>query len=472
MRILNKHILYALLALSALTLGACSSDDTVELTPEFTLTTDGVDANELLFNSIESYRMLALQSNMQWSVTSDKEWCKLSNSSGDATYTDYQTVHLKVTAEVNTDDSERTATITLQVGDKTKTVQIRQYGASSLDPLGWETAAVAVSNIKIGWNLGNTLDSNGTWITSEDPKDTETAWGNPVTTPELIQAIKDGGFNAVRVPVTWWQHMDDNWMVKEAWMNRVEEVVNYVLDAGMYCILNVHHDTGQSDVAWLKADLDNYEEINTKFASLWTQVAERFNSYDEKLLFAGYNEMLDKNQSWTSTDESGYKALNQLAQVFVTTVRATGGNNVARNLIVNTYSSDPGEKTVSNFILPTDQYPNHLITEVHVYAPGNFTNIGGEDDTSVWTADGERELDEIMTRLNDYFVSKGIPVIIGEFGAHDKDNESEQAKYASYFVKAAKQHNIASFWWFDLIDRTTYQWTFPQVKDAIINAWQ
>lgn len=117
----------------------------------------------------------------------------------------------------------------------------------------FETATEAVQNMKVGWNLGNTLESNGSWINGST-ENFETAWGQPITQEDLMKMMKNAGFNAIRVPVTWYQHMNGSNQVDAAWMARVHEVVDYVINQGMYCILNVHHDTGADDAAWLVAD--------------------------------------------------------------------------------------------------------------------------------------------------------------------------------------------------------------------------
>lgn len=177
--------------------------------------------------------------------------------------------------------------------------------------------------------------------------------------------LKEAGFNAIRVPVTWYPHMglktNPNSLVwdKKAnplgtrvdadWMQRVREIVDYVASQGMYCILNVHHDTGAFDVAWVIADRESYSENKARYESLWTQIAEEFRDYDHLLLFESYNEILDPYGSWgypSSRCEGGYdrdvaasayEAVNSYAQSFVNAVRATGGNNRTRNLIINNY---------------------------------------------------------------------------------------------------------------------------------------
>lgn len=152
------------------------------------------------------------------------------------------------------------------------------------EELIFESSYYAVANMRIGWNVGNSLDSAGN-ISGTQASAFETAWGNPVITPELIKAIKDAGFGAVRVPVTWYCNMDENGTVNGSWLDRVEEVVNYALDEGMYAIINVHHDTGGSETAWLRADPTMYGDMSGRYVYLWQQIAERFADYDEKLLF-------------------------------------------------------------------------------------------------------------------------------------------------------------------------------------------
>lgn len=342
-----------------------------------------------------------------------------------------------------------------------------------------ESAASAVHNMGLGWNLGNTLDSWNEGIGNNQPSEKyETAWGQPITKASLMTFMKKEGFNAIRVPVTWWQHLDSNDQIDEEWMNRVQEVVDYVIHAGMYCILNVHHDTGGDDALWLKADLDKFETNNTRFVKIWQQIATRFMGYDQHLLFEGYNEMLDKYNTWSAPKEtSSYTAINKFAQSFVNTVRATGGNNATRNLIVNTYSAAHGQTTLDNFTVPTDEVSNHLIAQVHSYDPYNWFKSGS------WTAACSNELKNMFSRLNTKFVSKGVPVIIGEYGTHGESSvngsssaseKKAAADHAADMVKQAKALNIATFYWMSIIDgtdRSVPQWTLPTVVEAMKKAF-
>lgn len=467
----NIGMAFAMVCFFGLSATACSESQE-HIVPEssFVDPSGGASVEAMTFTCAGGERMVQLVSNVDWSVASEADWCTLSNRSGIATNTESSVMYLKISVAANEAAETRTTDVILQAGDQTTRLNIVQQGISAQDASGWELAATAVRQMKAGLNIGNTLDACGTWISGDDPASYETAWGNPVITPELIKAIKAAGFNAVRLPVTWWQHIDEAGRVKESWMNRVEEVVDYILDEDLYCILNVHHDTGGLETCWLRADLGNYESISVRFASLWTQIAHRFASYGAKLVFEGYNEMLDANLTWTQTDANGYEAHNRLAQLFVNTVRATGGNNLRRNLWVNTYSSDAGEASVTNFQIPTDQAENHLIAGVHIYTPDSFTSPSEDAEPPVWNATYEAELASVFERLNLSFVGKGIPVIVGEFGAQERAPEEERVKYARYFVDTAKRYGIACFHWFDLIDRSTCQWTSEPIKDAILDA--
>lgn len=353
------------------------------------------------------------------------------------------------------------------------------------------SASETVAQINVGWNLGNTLDSYGTWISGTAPSAFETAWGNPQTTESMINDVKNQGFNAIRIPVTWSQHIDANGNVDSAWMARVKEVVDYAYNAGMFIILNVHHDTGEGGgdkVSWIFAENDNYSNNQAKFAGLWTQIANEFKDYDGRLLFEGYNEMLDSGNTWNAPrNSSSYQAVNSYAQLFVDTVRATGGNNSERNLIVNTYVSSVDQAVLDNFVVPTDSSSNHLIAEVHVYAPWGFTGTAAAVN---WTpvhstfGDSDRgEIDDIMNRLSQFSSRTGLPVIIGECGAEYKSNDNERANYAAYLISKAAEKNIKCFWWdngdygsdsaeggYGIYNRNNGQWRTEVVTALVSNS--
>ena len=374
----------------------------------------------------------------------------------------------------------------------------------------FETATSAVANMRVGWNLGNTLDSNSgdvnnMWIekwTSRTPADYEKAWGQPVTKPELFKMFKEAGFNAIRVPVTWYPHMEAKFQlngtvwdmtkddigtkIQAAWMKRVHEVVDYVISQGMYCILNIHHDTGSSSTAWLVASENDYTKQKERFEAVWKQIAEEFKDYDEHLLFEGYNEMLDPHDSWcfasfgtssnynASVATSAYNAINGYAQSFVDAVRSTGGNNGQRNLIVNTYGACSGSGTWNSHLqdplkqmkLPTDRVSNHLIFEVHTYL--DVKNLSS----------AKNEISQMIRDLKNNLASKGAPVIFGEWGTNTDggyDNyRSNMLAFARYFVEQAKANNMGTFYWMGLSDgehRSVPEFNQTDLKDAIIKGY-
>lgn len=354
----------------------------------------------------------------------------------------------------------------------------------------WQKAVDAVSHMHAGWNLGNTLDAHGEWIwqyTKRYNSDYEMAWGQGLTTAKLMKTFADAGFTAIRVPVTWYQHMADymnpgstDYTVDEQWMKRVEEIVGYVLDAGMYCIINVHHDTGDGNDHWMHADEAIYAEMSAKYAALWKQIANRFKGKDEKLLFESLNEILDKDNSWNEPrDSKAYDVVNNLNQLFVNTVRATGGNNLYRNLICNTYCAGSNKKTCSAWTLPKDVVSGHIIAEVHSYSPYNFAFDVSEDpwwkdkDTKIFDDNARSQVENEIKIINDVFDAKGVPVIIGEYGSGDKGNEAERAKQAECYVSTGLKYDIGTFYWMSMIDgedRNTCTWTTPLIRDAILNA--
>lgn len=346
-------------------------------------------------------------------------------------------------------------------------------------------AGKVANDIRVGWNLGNTLESNASWITemtNGTPTDYETAWCNPVTTKKMIEDVKSAGFNAIRVPVTWEPHMDSNGIISDEWMDRVQEVVDYVIDSDMYCILNVHHDTGENK--WLLATSECVKQNGDKFKNLWSQIANRFKDYDSKLLFEGFNEILDSTGNWEYSGTDATTAVNDLNQIFVDAVRKTGGNNSSRCLVVNTYAANTNANNLDEFIIPADSAKNSIIVEIHYYHPYKYCTASYPDSRTWTDENGKCNMNGTLYNLYNHFTSKGIPVIIGEWGVSYKENESDRCDYAEYFITEAKGYGIKCFYWdpggslapdeslgyftgMTLYDRFSNQWAFPQLVESI-----
>ncbi len=327
------------------------------------------------------------------------------------------------------------------------------------------SAAEIVKDMKIGWNLGNTLDCyNVTWEVS----DFETAWGNPRTTKAMIDAVKKEGFNAVRIPVSWNEHMNGN-KIDGDWLNRVNEVVDYVIDNDMYAIINVHHD----DYTWLNPSKADESAVKAKLVSIWEQLSDRFKDYDQHLLFEGMNEprIIGGQDEWTGGTAEEREVINHLFQAFVDTVRKSGGNNSSRALIITSHAASIEADAVNDIVVPDD---DRIIVSIHYYSPWDFA--GGENGKSDWGSDSEKkELDKGFDFLKSKFIDKGVPVIIGEFGATNKNNDSVRASYMEYYVKSAKSRGITCFIWdngtkdeFGLLDRNSLTWYFKNVVDAAV----
>ena len=363
-----------------------------------------------------------------------------------------------------------------------------------------EAAAQAVNNMGPGWNLGNTLDAHsGGRMT--DVVRSETYWGQPVTKPELMHMMKEAGFGAIRVPVTWYPHMNEAGVVDAAWMKRVHEVVDYVINEGLYCILNVHHDTGadsNTSTSWLKADEATYNNVRQRYENLWRQIANEFKDYDQRLLFESYNEMLDVKNSWcfasfaapgqynASIATSAYNAINSYAQSFVDVVRSTGGNNAQRNLIVNTYGSCSGGGTWNQHLkdpLKEMKYPNdpagkgHIIFQIHSYI-SLVENNGNRPLASI-----KNEINDMVNAWKTHLVSKGAPVILGEWGTSNvdaavTDYDARRAlmfQFCEYLIQKCKENNVGTFFWMGLSDgssRSLPAFSQPDLAECIVKAWR
>ena len=339
------------------------------------------------------------------------------------------------------------------------------------------TASQLLDEITIGWNLGNTLDATTTsWLPNPTPAQSETAWGCPMTTKAMIDKVKEGGFNTVRVPVSWIDHTGSapEYRIDEAWMNRVQEVVNYVIDNDMYCILNIHHEND-----WLIPTNAQKDSVNARLDAIWTQIATRFGSYDEHLIFEGMNEprLVGDPNEWNGGNQEARQVINSYNQTFVNTVRATGGNNAIRCLMVPTYAASCSSTTVSDFVLPTDTVANKLIVDIHSYSPYNFAlNTSG---TSSFTQSDISQLQWTLQEIYNSFGAKGIPVIIGEFGALNKNNINDRVLWGENYLRIAKSYNIRCIWWdnnafatsgenFGLLNRGTLTWQYPELLEAMM----
>ena len=321
-----------------------------------------------------------------------------------------------------------------------------------------------------GINLGNTLEA----------LPTETSWGNPPTAQKVMDAYKAAGFNSVRIPVAWLAHADAQDRIDPAWMARVKEVVDHARRAGLYVMINTHWDGG-----WLNhTTYDRQAALNARLARLWTQIANAFIDYDEHLLFAGTNEVGMENLFTPPTDE--YAAVqNSFNQTFVSTVRATGGDNAKRHLVVQGYNTNI-DHTLKHAVLPKDTIADRLMMEVHYYDPYDFALNGdskiwqwgaiAKDPAATQTWADEPWVEKQFSAMQKRFVDRGVPVLVGEYGAYPKQQFPGMKPYVDYWIRhvtgSMRKHGLVPIWWDTgaLIDRSTGAQKLPDVIRAIVES--
>ncbi len=338
-----------------------------------------------------------------------------------------------------------------------------------------------------GLNLGNTFDAtSATAKPGEANLNLESAWVGVKTTEANIDAIKAAGFDTLRVPVSWHNHVDENFTIHPDWLARVKEVVDYALSQDLHVIVNIHHDNEEEFMFPTYDTLDNSLDYVT---TIWTQVAEAFKDADEKLVFETLNEprMVGSTYEWwysTSAAEckEAQDCVNQFNQAAVDAIRAAGGNNAERYIMVPAYCAKSQSAITSDFVLPTDAAENKIIVSIHEYIPYNFAMSeydasGSQDEFD--EAEHGAEIDGLMDTLYAKFISKNIPVVIGEFGARNKmENTQARTNYAAYYFAAARARGITCCWWdnhcfettageaFGLLNRKDNTWTYESIVDA------
>ncbi|MGN1412142.1 MAG: glycoside hydrolase family 5 protein [Oscillospiraceae bacterium] len=330
-----------------------------------------------------------------------------------------------------------------------------------------------VSQMSLGWNLGDTLDvcnadRNGDGILDESSSTVdETLWGNPKATQQLFQSLKDDGINSVRIPVTWRDHLDENYNIDETWLDRVQEVVDYAYNLDMFIIINIHHDGGgdQNFGAWIRNASTNKDEIIEKYKIVWQQIADRFQDYSENLIFESMNEVGFDDLPQVQA----YSLLAEFNQAFVDLVRSSGGNNPNRYLLIAGYWTDINMTISDYFTMPND-VANRCIVSVHYYTPWEFCTT---DINKTWGTESEIQLMETqVNKLVDRFINCGVPVIVGEYGVGYGTEKDSQILFCETFVKLCHDNGIPTFFWDNgnQLDRNSYEWRTPELLDALQNA--
>lgn len=300
------------------------------------------------------------------------------------------------------------------------------------------TASEAADKMDLGINLGNTMEAyyatdcekvSYKWMNTvgdNTPKDYETFWGAVETNQEVIDGMKDSGFNTVRIPVFWGNMMenDGSYTINKDYIERVGEIVDYCNKADMYTVINIHHF---DEFIIRRNSLEDCEKI---FFDLWTQIAEYFKDYPYTVIFEGYNEYLGGNQFDESgnlvelSKSDGYEMTNSLNQTFVDAVRATGEKNAERVLIASGYWTNIDLTTADDFVMPKDTVEDRLMVSVHYVDNAMYwTNQIGDDKWLDY-------IDSQCALLKSAFTDKGIPVFVGETTSiYPQSNFSPSARY-------------------------------------------
>ena len=343
--------------------------------------------------------------------------------------------------------------------------------------------------LKAGWNLGNTFDAKDDGV-GFSGRDYETYWSGARTTRELIRAVHEAGFNFIRMPVSWHNHVTDaDYTVDPAWMARIKEVTDWILDEGMYVIINIHHDNEKD---CLYPSTSRYEQSEKYVTAIWRQVCKTFADYDDRVIFESMNEPRlvghETYEWWLNMSDAqcrdAVNCINRLNQAFVDTVRSSGGQNAGRYLLVPGYCAAPDWALIKEFKLPEDTVPDRIMVEVHAYTPYNYALNKADPDSRFdleKDAGKKKEIADFMTRLYNRYIRQGIPVVIDEFGAMRKNTGDlqDRVNFTAYYAASASARGITCAVWdnsnlndsgevFCLIDRNRVEWVYPEIAQALV----
>ena len=455
---------------------SCEGTDRVE--PILT-----VSVNELTFEAGGGESTIIIDSNDSWSVNNSASWVQLSQMSGNS-----GSIAIVLSTMVNSTGATRSTTIVISSSNgQSRRIAVSQpsqlfpsYNTSPQAPDNTGMASTAMelaAKMKLGWNIGNTMEAPGG----------ESGWGNPVITEDYVKFVKQQGFNAIRIPCAWdWHHVVDKKTARidPAWLSRVKEVVGYCVNNDMYVLLNIHWDGG-----WLENNCtpEKKDSVNAKQKAYWEQIATAMRDFDEHLMFASANEPHVENAEQM-------EVLLSYHQTFVNAVRSTGGRNTYRSLVIQ-----GSHQYLNASMFPTDPTPDRLMYEEHNYTPSQFTFLSedvswgnmfyywGKGHHSTIEPDrnatyGEEDAHiEFFQKMKSEFIDKGIPVLMGEYGAYRRNNSQYVPKdlethndavdyWITFVTSQALAHGVVPFWWDtgDVLDRANYTVKDQRTIDAIM----
>lgn len=371
-----------------------------------------------------------------------------------------------------------------------------QTPPSNSAPIEGKTAVQIVQAMGAGWNLGNTLDACDDKSGAHKGLETETSWGMPKTTKQTIAAVVAGGFKSIRIPVSWHNHLTND-KIDANWIARVKQIVDWALEKNLYVVINIHHDTwnGSGNFWGYYPDNAHKEKSIQYVKNIWQQVASEFSSYDQRLIFETLNEPRLRNTAheWYCGDylqkdncskcAEAVQIVNELNKVALETIRAAGGKNSTRLVIVPSYVASPDYALKSAFKMPDDS-AGMVALSTHMYTPYNFAmeSPGSKN----FSEKHKSDLNYYFDSLNSNFVKKNVPVFIGEYGATNKNNKDERIKWVKFFVEKASKNKMALCLWdnneyavsgnnyeekFGYLNRKTLEWYDKDFIDAIMASY-
>lgn len=481
----KKFVLPMLLAIAVVV--ACREEDAK---PQLTISIDKIS-----MPGEGATSEVTISSNDRWAIKNSAQWLQVSQATGNS-----GTTTVQVTATGNATGSTRSTVLVVSSDNgQARRVTVSQahiavipalypnYNTSPKDPdaTGMSSTAVELAaKMTLGWNIGNTMEAYGS----------ETGWGNPPITEDYVKFVKANGFNAIRIPCAWnWHHLDNEATahIDENWLNRVKEVVGYCVNNDLYVLLNIHWDGG-----WLENNITpaKQDSVSARQKALWEQIATTMRDFDEHLMFASANEP-------NADDPAEMAVLAQYHQTFINAVRSTGGRNSYRVLVLQGPNTNMTLTPELMTTLPKDPVENRLMVEVHNYLPAQFCFLGedvswgkmayywGNEHQSAiepdrnFTADWGNETGQLngFNLMKTAFIDKGIPVVMGEYGAYRRNTPKDLATHndavdywITFVTKEARTRGIIPFWWDTggALDRTDLTVKDQRTIDAIIAGGQ
>lgn len=324
-----------------------------------------------------------------------------------------------------------------------------------------------------GWNLGNTFDA--------DP--TETSWGNPETTQAMVQTVHAAGFNTMRIPVTWTDHIgaSPTYTIDPAWMAKVQQVATWANQAGMYAIVNTHHD---ADGQWILFDdpgtnttslsAANQAQITAEITAVWTQIATAFRGYGDHLIFECFNEPHGNVNGYGGGDAPSRAILNAYLAACMNAIRGTGGNNATRYVMIQGLGAASVQVSIQAVVVPNDD-PNILFS-VHNYFPWPFAS----GSTTTWGT-AASDYTDMSTAVEQVlgWLPPDEGIVMGEWGSVSQDQLSSRVAHAAAYAQDITKAGMCPIVWDDggnfiLLDRTSNppSWQYPTILSALMSGYQ